>query len=142
MFFSSVRGLGGSSDHPRPASFISRFRALVLSGNVENLLNDNTNIKEAKDIWEPSLASMTELEEDDDRLDFLHSNESLEEVDDEICSLQSTDAQQYVAGYLAQKVCLHCTTPHVNLNPSFAGYNTCFSFLSRILCDKHFVINC
>ena len=105
MFFSSVRGLGGGSDHPRPASFISRFRALVLSGNVENLLNDNTNIKEAKDCWEPSLASMTELKEDDDRLDFLHFNESVEEVNDEICSLQSTDGQQYVAGYLAQKVC-------------------------------------
>ena len=104
LFFSNIRGLGGSSDHPRPANFISRFRALVLSSNVENLLNDKKNVSEAKDIWEPRLSSLTELQEDDTRLNDLNSEDN---VDDEFCptlSLHSSDGQQYVAGYLAKKV--------------------------------------
>ena len=70
----------------------------------------------SKDIWEPSLSSVADLEEDNEKLNSLNSGNI---IDDELLpstSLQSTDGQQYVAGYLAQKVKLEhlLRTLHIN----------------------------
>ena len=51
LHFSLIRSL---VTHPRAAQFVSAFRALFFSSHTVNILEDNSPVSEAKDIWEPS----------------------------------------------------------------------------------------
>ena len=51
LHFSLIRSL---VTHPRAAQFVSCYRALFFSSHTENILEDNSPVSEAKDIWEPT----------------------------------------------------------------------------------------
>ena len=105
MFFSHIRSLGGNCNHPRAAQFGSRYRSLFFSSHTMNILLDiNTPVTEAQDIWEPSWNVGMEAVRDPPT-----EKGNLLDVEDEIIledcpGLPTTDGQQYFASWLASKV--------------------------------------
>ncbi len=96
LHFSLIRSL---VTHPRAAQFVSCFRALFFSSHTPNILEDNTPVSEAKDIWEPTWNKGLEMvvEVEDSNCPFL-------DVEDELLLEEQPGEIQAVAGWISYKV--------------------------------------
>ena len=106
LHFSLIRSL---VTHPRAAQFVSCFRALFFSSHTVKLLEDNSPVSEAKDIWEPTWNQGLEMEADVPT--EASNNGVFLDVEDELLleecpgeQMSTSHQMQAVAGWISYKV--------------------------------------
>ena len=114
LYFSNIRSLCGTSDHPRANNFGSRFRILMLSSNCMKVLINQANVSPAEnnDEQEWTIFSLGDgasddfMEESNDGLIDLGDEEDLER---ELGNTTDKGSLQYISGFIAHKVSSYYT---------------------------------
>jgi hypothetical protein len=102
--FSQIRALGGQNTHPSSVDTINRIRTICLCKNAHSIVSDYCPVEcDSKD--EDLFLSVNLVEQvvpDFSECETFISDEFIDDVE-----IDNNEPRNYVAGYIANKLCLH-----------------------------------